>query len=95
MPKEQKDQDRLTLDRLRTGAVFKVVEDGEGFTVSGVYQIGTARSDHGKNVVITDLAGMRIRRVEGNVSYSFDHRLAVTVTRARAKEIEVYLVRSR
>jgi hypothetical protein len=89
---------KMTLDQLRTGTVFKVVKDSiESFesahlTQSGVYQVGTARADHGRNFIITDLAGMRMVLAG---TYTFDTKLAIRVSRGKAKEIEVYLISSR
>lgn len=89
MPKERKGPERLTLDRLRTGAIFKVVKDGEYLTLSGVYHVMTAKADHGKNVTLADLA--HVRKVSRG---AFTYSSGMKIPRERAKAIEVYRILS-
>jgi hypothetical protein len=78
----------LSLGQLRTGTLFKVVQTqqvGEHtLTVEGVYQIGVAKADHGRNIRILDLAGMR------KIVNGFKFEKVFKVPSEPSKSIEVY-----
>jgi hypothetical protein len=80
----------LVLAQLRRGTLFKVAEPlpaDTNLTLEGVYEIDTAKADHGRSVRVRDLAGMR------QSGMGFSHSRFITVSSALAKETRVYKLR--
>lgn len=78
----------MVLGQLRTRMLFKVAEPQQigdvAPTVEGVYEIGTAKADHGRKIKIYDLAGLRKRGT------GFVYEKILTIPSESAQHIEVY-----
>jgi hypothetical protein len=88
MPRAEKHE--LTLIQLKVGTIFKVPTTEQvgnlSLTVDGVYQVSTAKADHGRNVRICDVRETRPFGDDGTQKKPF------AIPTSLAKTIKVYKI---